>query len=266
MGYERSPTNNASEADANAAVAWLKNQPLQPPLQVIDQQAVARVDAGEVFLTKPPGFAGTISPVAPGHVRVKTNPRSPDASLISTTPLYSVEAHSPLNTERTKTIYYEVTFPPGRGDEISCAIGYVAMPYPPFRLPGWERASLGIHGDDGHRYVNDKWGGHDFARPFKRGETVGIGMKFSYRDVAAPPSYDGVVQTTATTPIDVEVFFTRNGQREGGWNIHEELDAREDLPVTGLEGLHDLYAAIGSFDSVEYEVKFARKDWLYQPS
>lgn len=60
--------------------------------------------------------------------------------------------------------------------ESGIAIGYCAKPYPGWRLPGWERASLGVHGDDGRRFVNDTWGGKDFTTGFAPGETVGIGM------------------------------------------------------------------------------------------
>jgi hypothetical protein len=154
--------------------------------------------------------------------------------------------------------------PGSRSHEISLALGFLAQPYPPFRLPGWERASLGVHGDDGHRYVNDKWGGRDFTRPFKRGETIGIGMTFARKAnvMDRPPAYG---EPSAADQMDVEVFFTRDGKREGGWDIHEELDAQEDLPITGLEGAHDLYAAVGTFDAVEFEVRFAVEDWLYKP-
>ena len=65
--------------------------------------------------------------------------------------------------------------------ENGIAIGYCAKPYPSWRLPGWERASLGVHGDDGRRFVNDTWGGKDFTTKFVEGETVGIGMEFDVR-------------------------------------------------------------------------------------
>jgi hypothetical protein len=109
--------------------------------------------------------------------------------------------------------------------------------------------------------VNDDSGGKDFTRPFKRGETVGIGMTFVRKVMDQPPAY-GEVPVAAQ--MDVEVFFTRDGKRVGGWDIHEELDA-EDLPITGLEGAHDLYAAVGTFNAVEFEVRFADEDWLYKP-
>lgn len=88
-------------------------------------------------------------------------------------------------------------------------------------------------------------------------------MIFTARDLNAPPSY-GVVQTEAQTPINVEIFFTRNGERESGWNLHEEGDAQQDLPVTGLEGFNDIYAAVGTFEQVEFEILFNPSDWSYR--
>lgn len=89
-------------------------------------------------------------------------------------------------------------------------------------------------------------------------------MTFSTRNVDAPPSY-GPAETTAQMPINVEVFFTRDGRKDGSWNLHEEGDAEEDLPVTGLEGFNDLYAAVGTFENVEFEIVFNRGEWMYQP-
>lgn len=160
-------------------------------------------------------------------------------------------------TERWKNIYFEVRVLAMGGtrarEEAGIAIGFCAKPYPSWRLPGWQRASLGVHGDDGRRFVNDPDGGLDFTRPFQPGETVGIGMTFS-----VPPS----VQSHGKAPT--EVFFTRNGKRDAGWQVNEERD-RESDSVLGLEGELDLYAAIGMFGAVEFEVQLAPEGWLYQP-
>ncbi|PBP25946.1 SPRY domain-containing protein, partial [Diplocarpon rosae] len=106
----------------------------------------------------------------------------------------------------------------------------------------------------------------DFTQPFKAGETLGLGMTFRARDMQAPPSYDyAPAQTLSKNSIDVEIFFTRNGRKENSWNLHEEGDAQEDLPVTGLEGFNDLYAMVGTFENVEFEIIFKGGEWMYQP-
>lgn len=132
------------------------------------------------------------------------------------------------------------------------AIGFVAMPYPHWRLPGWERASLGVHGDDGRKYVHNNLGGQDFTTAFKNGEVVGIGMTFS------PPRFHG-------GKAGVEVFFTREGERVGGWDLYEERDKDDGGSVEGLEGDRDLFAAVGMFGGVEFETRFRRDQWLYRP-
>lgn len=165
----------------------------------------------------------------------------------------------------SKTIYYELkirSLGRGRGtDESSIALGYCAMPYPTWRMPGWERGSLAVHGDDGRKYVNDTWGGKDFTSPFKVEDTVGLGMTFSIPD--SPPEYGAPQQNRLQMKVDI--FFTRNGEKGESWNLHEELDASNDLGVDGLDGHFDLYAAVGTFGGVEFDVLFNRQDWLWRP-
>jgi hypothetical protein len=214
---------------------------------------------------KPRTFQGTLDRPRPGVWAGKTKASCPDSTITSTLPLYSVIAHSPLRTYKSKTIYYEIRIARRNRREVTLAMGFAAPPYPTFRLPGWHRASLAVHGDDGNKYVNNDRGGKDFTQPFKAGETLGIGMTFTKRDWDAPPVYnDSLAQAASTDPINVEVFFTRDGSKVGSWNLHEEGDAEEDLPVTGLEGFNDLYAAVGTFENVEFEIVYNQGEWMYR--
>lgn len=131
------------------------------------------------------------------------------------------------------------------------AIGFSAKPYPPWRLPGWHRASLAVHGDDGRRFVNDSWGGRDFVGPFRVGDVIGIGMRFLPQDRGA-----GKCKT--------KVFFTRNGQPEAGWDVDEERDAEHDEGVEGLQGELDMYPAIGVSGGLEVEIITTQVDWMYR--
>ena len=192
-------------------------------------------------------------------------------------PIYSAPADSPLVTEQTKTIYFEIKInrfgePPAQTSrnplsrhkqqqevDSGLAIGFFAPPYPTFRLPGWQRGSLGVHSDDGRRYVNDTHGGMDFVSPFQAGQTIGLGMTFKLP--ADPPAYG-----ETGIKLDVEAFFTRDGKKEGSWNIHEERDTEDDAyGVEGLEGELDLFPAVGVFGAAEWEVRFKEHEWLYRP-
>lgn len=145
---------------------------------------------------------------------------------------------------------------PPRGD-ICVALGFAALPYPTFRMPGWHRGSLAVHGDDGHRFVNDRWGGKSFTEPFSPGERLGLGMTFSTRGGGGGEGAQGVIET--------EVFFTRQGREAGRWDLHEETDAEQDLPVTGLEGFHDLSCAIGTYGAAKFDVFFDPERWMFRP-
>ena len=168
-------------------------------------------------------------------------------------------------TERGKTIYFEVkikTFHrrPFGGDASGFSLGFVAQPYPSWRSPGWDRASLGVFSDDGCRFVNDNLGGKEFTSAFRTGETVGLGMRF---DLPAAAAAAGAAAGSQEIKPNVRVFFTRNGAEAGGWDLHEQLDSEAE-GVYGLEGDFDLYAAVGVFGGVDVEVQFDRKKWLFK--
>jgi hypothetical protein len=79
---------------------------------------------------------------------------------------------------------------------------------------------------------------------FRENETIGIGMRFEAQEAAR-----GRVKTRA--------FVTRDGRGDErwSWDIDEERDERDE-GVDGLMGEGDLYAAIGVFGGVEFEVRF----------
>ena len=209
---------------------------------------------GDIKLTTPPGSKGVLLyDKAPGRSHVRTSRSVNDTILLSDIPVYTAFHDSGSVINKPKTIYFELrvlAMGSGEGDA-GIAMGFLAPPYPSWRLPGWHRASLGVHGDDGRRYVDDSYGGKDFVNAFAKNDVVGIGMTFS-------PGYGGKGK--------VEVFFTRNGKREAAWDLHEERDKDvEEGDVTGLEGQHDLLAAVGVFGQVEFEAKFQRELWMFRP-
>ncbi len=253
--YEYS-TNNASWDDAARAHEWCDRNPLYSPSKP-NPTLYHAVRNGDISLEQPPEFKGDLTQRGKGQWKAKTQASCTDCVFLSSLPLYFAAEDTPLMTERSKKIYFEIrvrAMGGNRGGEAAgIAVGFCAKPYPSWRLPGWQRASLGVHGDDGRRFVNDPDGGLDFTRPFQPGETVGIGMTFN---IAANAENPGKALA--------DVFFTRNGKFDKGWQVNEERD-REDDSVFGLEGELDLYAAIGMFGPVEFEMQFAPAGWLYQP-
>ncbi|KAM7209005.1 SPRY domain containing protein [Naviculisporaceae sp. PSN 640] len=250
-GFDRSPATNATEVEAEHGEQWCRDHPLTAPIH-LDHQALEALNTHNIRLMEPTtGFRGSLTWRAPGIWSAKTDSRSLDSCIIGYPPMYSVTQHSPLaSPSGKKTIYYEVFVKKdGNHGDVCLALGYTALPYPSFRMPGWHRGSLAVHGDDGHKFINDRWGGKSFTEPFKRGERYGIGMTF----------------TAANVRVEVDIFFTRQGREIGRWNLHEEGDSEQDLPVTGLEGFHDLSCAIGTYTGVDFDIIFDPNNWLYRP-
>lgn len=188
-----------------------------------------------------------------GIWHVKTKKGQTDAMLLSTLPLYFAAVDSPLKTGKEYSVYFELKVLGIRDGESGIAIGYAAKPCPLWRLPGWHRASVGVHGDDGRRFVNDSWGGRDFVAKFEVGDVVGLGMKFE-------------TEERGGEKVKTRVSFTRNGREEGGWEADEERDAERDEGIEGLQGELDMYPAVGVFGGIEAEIRLRREDWLYQSS
>lgn len=261
ISFHASPVANASSDDADRAHAWTEVNPLWPTAQ-LSPSGLQALSIGLSSLIQPAECLGITKPdrSKAGLWNVETKKKCGDCCFLSTVPLFSA-AHSQHGNDSC-TAYYEV-----KVEEISAhaglAIGFIAPPYPTWRLPGWERASLGVHGDDGRRFVNDTWGGKDFTSPFSHGDVVGIGMTF--KPPQSPPNY--YEKNVPLSRPDVEVFFTRNGAKEAFWNLHEETDAEFNQPggVTGLAGNRDLHAAIGAYGATTFSVIFGRHNWMYHP-
>ncbi|KZZ89680.1 Concanavalin A-like lectin/glucanase [Moelleriella libera RCEF 2490] len=248
-GHDASPANNATNEEAHAGEMWCNQYPLSRPMTSAAADGIEDMNSG-ITLLKPSHFTGSMERLRSGAWLVSAGEDESDTCIISNPPLYVVEKHDPTSFHATKVIYYEVKLlEKSRSNNV--ALGFAARPYPPFRLPGWHRGSLAVHGDDGHKYINDRWGGKDFTAPFRQGEILGLGMAF--------------MPAKTHKPV-VRIFFTRNGEQEGAWDLHEETDAAQDLPVTGLEGFHDLGAAVGVFDGVKVEIRLDQRLWAYEPT
>ncbi|EEQ28394.1 conserved hypothetical protein [Microsporum canis CBS 113480] len=268
QGYLYSNTGNASAEDAERAHDFCDNTPLWIPCKP-SPSVYNAVKQGDIRPVRPREYSGQLDLVSNGRWRGRTFDNNGDCILLSGLPLYFAAEDSPLLTEVTKTIYFEVKLLGlygGTADQTpGFSIGFAAQPYPSWRSPGWERGSLGVFSDDGCRFVNDSWGGKEFTTEFNAGETVGLGMTFSLApDVSNMGNPPQIPVGSRKFPLCVDVFFTRNGQRAGNWDLHEEVD--EDAGgIGGLEGDYDLYGALGLFGGVEFEVCFDQSGWLWTP-
>ncbi|PKC06973.1 hypothetical protein RhiirA5_255249, partial [Rhizophagus irregularis] len=73
------------------------------------------------------------------------------------------------------------------------SVGLSTKPYPYFRLPGWNKHSVGYQSNNGSLYHNDMNSGKEYALSYTVGDTIGCGYK----------------------PGTNEIFFTKNGDYLG---------------------------------------------------
>jgi hypothetical protein len=274
LAHESSSAFNASEDEATAARQWCLHNPLTLPYDLNIEQFSAIRDA---YFTPvaPNGFPGTLTLKDPSsriwHVE---STKCRDTLIQTTLPIYAACHDSPLVTGIPKTVYYEVRVlrlgpqplpekhhsrlgsmlhhQKQEVEEAGIALGFVAPPYPSFRLPGWQRGSVAVHSDDGRRYVGNPDGGVDFTEPFRAGETVGIGLVFRQEQRG-----DGQVGHTA------DAFFTRNGRKAGEFNLAYGTDSGAEN-IWGLLGDRDMFPAIGVFGSIELEIVYGGNGWMYK--
>ncbi|KAJ1559620.1 hypothetical protein HK096_011614 [Nowakowskiella sp. JEL0078] len=126
-------------------------------------------------------------------------------------------------------VYYEVTIKEMSFNPLTViSVGFATANYPPFRLVGWNKYSIGIHSDDGRVFENDKFGGRTFTGPFSAGQTVGCG-------------YD---------PKSGRVFFTLNGV-----NIGE---------ASKNPARHPYHACVGADGKAKLSVNFGEFPFVFK--
>ncbi|KAL1975354.1 hypothetical protein VTN31DRAFT_3746 [Thermomyces dupontii] len=278
LGRLRSEVSNASTADSDRALDYCNKNPLWPPINPPDDTYASVASAFNHGLWAAPEFRGRLQPRPGRWWAVRSEPSCGDCLLATCLPMYFAHRDSPAVTGGLRTIYFEVTIqrilPPsssrqggsgGGADASGLSLGYLALPYPTWRSPGWERGSLGVFSDDGARFVNDPNGGKAFTEPFRQGETVGLGMRFNLPIIVDQTQSGQIKRNSPLPPVSAHVFFTRNGREVGGWDVHEERD-KDEGDVVGLEGDFDLYGAIGVFGGVEFEACFAPDGLLWRES
>lgn len=281
---DQSTTSNASYDDAAKAHDWCARYHVYEP-QLPNERLILTAQHGAHDLDPPPGFKGQctqtesdrgnelgITPSRTWYLTSSTATTNPfnrppppeDQIHMTRLPIYFAALSNPLLSTRQQQgtptpyiAYFEITPIAFTSPDATVSLGYAAKPYPTWRQPGWHRASVGVHSDDGRRYTNDSWGGRDFVSPFRIGESLGLAIAFYPEAVEVAGGTVSDSQVRSTLPrCKTKVWFTRNGTVENSWDMDEERDAERDEGTAGLYGDVDLYAAIGTYGDVVLEVRF----------
>jgi hypothetical protein len=244
--HQRGLLSNASAKEWEEAKIFCRTFPPEPARflspAVLDKINAEGCGAWSLETPNSSRFKGRIVRAAQDGsalVHVVTLPGCKDTSLLSDLPIVA----GLYGNQGKMGIYYEIKILRMNGiiavgehqmfltqillRDVNVISGCASRPYPNWRLPGWERLSLGLHLDDFRKFFEDPFGGRDYDSRLNRinpGDTIGFGYQFS--------------TTTA--------FFTWNGIR-----LHDAF-AGIFLPHEA----HDVYAAVGVEGENEFEVNF----------
>lgn len=138
----------------------------------------------------------------------------------------TLQASHPFLASYAKLHYFEMRVEDSRPETV-LSIGMTTRPYPLFRMPGWNRYSVGYHSDDGCKFLDDATGGQDYGPSWGNGDTVGCGYE----------------------PETGHVFFTLNGHMVG--------------TAFSSAARNAYYASIGSDGPATVHVNFGKEPFLY---
>ncbi|CAL1695948.1 unnamed protein product [Somion occarium] len=149
----------------------------------------------------------------------------------------SVQSNLPL--PKLNEVYYWEVKMFDLPETTNVAVGLATKPYPSFRLPGFQRYSVGYHsnGDKSHNYP---FTATPFGSSLKEGDVLGVGYR----------------------PRTGTVFFTRNGRKTedafiglSNWNL---------FPTVGADGPCSVHVNLGQSGFVFIEANV--KKWGLAPS
>ncbi|OAD79118.1 hypothetical protein PHYBLDRAFT_99904, partial [Phycomyces blakesleeanus NRRL 1555(-)] len=147
-----------------------------------------------------------------------------------------VQTNLPL--PRNQDVYYWEAKIFEKPRQTVIAVGVATKPYPHWRLPGWNRHSVGYFSDTGRKHINNPFQGKPFGSGFSQGDVIGVGYR----------------HRTGT------VFFTRNGRRLEDactglrWNL---------FPTIGANGPCEVHVNLGQMGFVFVEANV--KKWGLAP-
>lgn len=118
-------------------------------------------------------------------------------------------------------------------DSTEISIGLATKPYPTFRLPGWNRLSIGYFASDGFKAHNYPFTATSYGPPLKQGDVLGVGYR----------------------PRTGAVFFTRNGKKlEDAFVGLQRFNVFPTIGATGPASVHVNLGQAG-FVFIEANVK-----------
>ncbi|EFP84802.2 uncharacterized protein PGTG_10273 [Puccinia graminis f. sp. tritici CRL 75-36-700-3] len=142
-----------------------------------------------------------------------------------------VQSNLPL-PKLNEVYYFECKiYDKPEGSEV--AIGLATKPYPSFRLPGWNRLSIGYFSGDGFKSHNYPFTATSYGPPLKEGDVLGVGYR----------------------PRTGSVFFTRNGKKLE--DAYVGLNRFNLFPTIGATGPASVHVNLGQagFVFIEANVK-----------
>eukprot|EP01080_Neovahlkampfia_damariscottae_P001521 gene1521-12647_t len=150
----------------------------------------------------------------------------------SFTAIYDIESDRLVKTvqpihSKCDIFYFEVSIVDSPAGNIN-SVGLVHKKYPLKRQPGWQKGSVGYHGDDGNFFIESAFGNNRHER-FGKNDVIGCGYW-------KPKS---------------KVFFTKNGEFMG-IACESEID--------------DLYPCVGLWRSCKIKANFGNKDFQFDLS
>ncbi|KAI8341186.1 concanavalin A-like lectin/glucanase domain-containing protein [Chlamydoabsidia padenii] len=142
----------------------------------------------------------------------------------------SLQTNLPL--PRNQEVYYWEAKMYEKPRSTVVSIGVATKPYPNWRLPGWNRHSVGYFSNTGNKHFNNPFNGKTYGPGFQEGDVIGVGYR----------------QRSGT------IFFTKNGRKLEDactylrWNL---------FPTIGANGPCQIHVNLGQrgFVFVEANVK-----------
>ncbi|KAG2199941.1 hypothetical protein INT47_009267 [Mucor saturninus] len=147
-----------------------------------------------------------------------------------------VQTNLPL--PRNQEVYYWEAKMFEKPITTTVSVGVATKPYPYWRLPGWNRHSVGYFSNTGNKHFNNPFSGRPYGFTYEEGDVIGVGYR----------------HRTGT------VFFTRNGRKldEACFGLRYNL-----FPTIGANGPCQVHVNLGQMGFVFVEANV--KKWGLAP-